>query len=159
MIDNASMRVLSRQTVIQAPRSAVWAALADFGNVDAWAPNMRSCELTGDRTTGIGTRRRMRHAWGFVFEEVVTDWVDEEGFSFNVLSAPFPMIHVQESWQLAGNGRETHVTTNVRYAMSLGLVGRVLDQQLVQFIVQHEMKTGLRGLASYVEQNAASVAC
>jgi hypothetical protein len=69
------------------------------------------------------------------------------------------MIHVQESWQLAGNGRETHVTTNVRYAMSLGLVGRVLDQQLVQFIVQHEMKTGLRGLASYVEQNAASVAC
>jgi ligand-binding SRPBCC domain-containing protein len=154
MIDNASMRVLNEKTVIRASRSAVWSALADFGNVDAWAPNMRACEITGDRSSGVGTRRRMRHAWGFIFEEVVTDWSDGEGLSFNVLSAPFPMVQVQESWQLTGDDRVTHVATQVRYRMSLGIIGRVLDRQLVRFIVQNEMRSGLRGLAKYVENGA-----
>lgn len=146
------MRVLKEYTLIKAPRRAVWAALADFGNVHAWAPNMKWCQLNGQRSSGVGTRRRMRHAWGFVFDEVVTDWQEGEGFSFNVLSAPFPMTRVQESWIIDGDDEITRVATEVRYDMHLGPLGRLLDGQLVRFIVRREMRGGLRGLAGYVER-------
>ena len=150
------MRVLSQQTLIQAPRRVVWEALADFGNVDAWAPSMRICQIIGDQDRGVGTRRRMQHAWGFVFEELVTEWVDEESFSFQVLSAPFPMIRVQETWQLSGDERQTRVATQVRYEMSLGILGRMLDHHMVRFIVQKEMKSGLLGLERYVTNGAGT---
>ncbi len=149
------MRALTEQAVIKATTGAVWTVLADFGRVDRWAPNMKSCQLIGEKETGIGTRRRMRHAWGFQFEEVVTGWAEGAGISFNVLRAPFPMIRVNESWAIRQNGCGTRVVTRVEYDMNLGLLGRLLDWQLVRFIVRREMKAGLRGLSRLLEEQSA----
>lgn len=147
------MRVLTEHVDIQAALPVVWTVLADFGGVDLWAPYMKSCHLIGERASGVGMRRGMRHAWGFRLEEVVTDWTEGRGFSFDVLRAPFPMRHVKESWVItAGNGLTT-VATQVSYAMHLGAAGRLLDWQLVRHIVQREMRTGLMGLKHYIESS------
>jgi len=145
------MRVLTEQVSISAPLAAVWSVLADFGNVDLWAPYMKSCHLVGEQTSGVGMRRGMRHAWGFRFEEAVTDWTEGRGFSFDVLRAPFPMTHVKESWVITGGNSHTTVATQVSYGMYLGLLGQALDWPLVRFIVQREMRSGLAGLKQYVE--------
>ncbi|NCF62719.1 MAG: hypothetical protein GWP58_07695 [Gammaproteobacteria bacterium] len=148
------MRVLSEQVDINAPAQAVWEVLADFGGVADWAPYMRKSHLIGDLQSGIGTRRGMRHAWGFRFEESVTEWNEGDGYSFDVFRAPFPMKDVKESW-IAGrdNGLST-VSTRVTYEMHLGPVGRILDWMMVRFIVQREMRAGLRGLKQYLETGA-----
>ena len=39
--------------------------------------------------------------------------------------------------------------------MNLGLLGRLLDWQLVRFIVRREMKAGLRGLSRLLEEQSA----
>ena len=85
------MRILTDSVVIQAPIENVWAALADFGDVAAWAPYMRVSHLLGDQATGVGTRRAMQHELGFRFEERVTEWTEGEGIAFDVLKAPWPM--------------------------------------------------------------------
>lgn len=148
------MRVLEERVELEAPAARVWAALADFGGVARWAPYMRSSRLLGDQAAGVGTRRAMRHAWGFRFEECVTQWHDGKGFAFDVLKAPFPMHDVKESWAMAREDGWTVVSTQVRYGMRLGLVGRALDALLVRFLVRREMRTGLRGLKLYVERKA-----
>jgi hypothetical protein len=38
--------------------------------------------------------------------------------------------------------------------MHLGPVGRILDWMMVRFIVQREMRAGLRGLKQYLETGA-----
>jgi len=148
------MRLLQERVDIGAPLEQVWEVLADFGGVCDWAPYMRASHLIGETTTGVGMRRGMRHAWGFRFEETVTQWHDGKGFSFDVLKAPFPMMNVKETWVVGHEQGETVVETQVRYDMRLGAVGTILDWVLVRFVVRREMRAGLGGLKRYVEERS-----
>jgi len=146
------MRELTEQVEILAPSHVVWAALADFGGVSDWAPYMRTSHLIGDIKSGVGTRRGMRHAWGFRFEEAVTEWNEGDGYSFDVFRAPFPMKNVHESWKAGHDNGFSTVTTRVNYGMKLGFIGSMIDWLLVRFVVQREMRAGLRGLKQHLEQ-------
>lgn len=145
------MRILEERVEIDAPLTVVWSLLADFGAVAAWAPYMRASYLVGDIRSGVGTRRAMRHAWGFRFEETVTQWHEGKGFAFDVLRAPFPMKDVKETWAVSVESGVTVVATQVRYGMRLGPVGQLLDWLLVRFVVRREMRAGLRGLRQSAE--------
>jgi ligand-binding SRPBCC domain-containing protein len=147
------MRVLEERVELRAPAPQVWAVLADFGGVATWAPYMRNSQLLGQQAVGVGARRAMRHAWGFRFEECVTQWHEGKGFSFDVLKAPFPMKNVKETWAIAREDGHTVVSTQVRYGMRLGWVGRILDRLLVRFLVRREMRAGLRGLRQHLERS------
>jgi len=148
------MRLLEERVEIMAPAQLVWDVLADFGGVEKWAPYMRKSQLIGEQDTGVGMRRGMRHAWGFRFEEVVTQWHEGKGFAFDVLKAPFPMKEVKEVWVLAPENSHTAVETQVRYGTHLGLLGGIVDWLLVRFVVRREMRAGLRGLKEFAEQAA-----
>jgi len=148
------MRLLEERVEIKAPAELVWDVLADFGGVENWAPYMRRSHLIGDQDTGIGMRRGMRHAWGFRFEEVVTQWHESKGFAFDVLKAPFPMRDVKEVWVLAPENGHTAVETQVRYGTHLGPLGALVDWLLVRFVVRREMRAGLGGLKEYTERTA-----
>ena len=146
------MRELKEQIAITREHQAVWELLADFGGVSRWAPYMKTSHLIGDVQSGVGMRRGMRHAWGFRFEEAVTQWNDGQGFSFDVLRAPFPMKDVRESWQISHENGVSIVSTHVTYDMHLGLLGKALDWFLLRFIVRREMRSGLKGLKAHSEQ-------
>jgi ligand-binding SRPBCC domain-containing protein len=148
------MRLLEERVEIEAPAELVWEVLADFGGVQNWAPYMRRSHLIGEQDTGIGMRRGMRHAWGFRFEEVVTQWHESKGFAFDVLKAPFPMRDVKEVWVLAPENGHTAVETQVRYGTHLGPLGALVDWLLVRFVVRREMRAGLGGLKEYTERAA-----
>lgn len=152
------MRTLSEQVNINAPSHAVWVALADFGGVSAWAPYMKESHLIGKLESGVGTRRSMRHSFGFRFEELVTDWDDDRGFAFDVFKAPFPMKDVHETWVTSRENNHAIVATQVNYGMKLGPLGALIDWMVVRFIVRREMRAGLRGLKQYVEREAETLA-
>jgi hypothetical protein len=117
---------------------------------------MRSSRIKGDRKTGAGACRVMRHAWGFSIEESVTQWTDGVGYSFELLRAPFPMSGVRETWLLEASGAHSTITTQVSYDMRLGAIGALLDMLLVRYLVSREMRAGLRGLKKYLEMNTTS---
>lgn len=145
------MRELKETVDIATPRQNVWELLADFGGVSDWAPYMKHSHLIGDIQSGVGMRRGMRHAWGFRFEEAVTQWNDGQGFSFDVFRAPFPMKDVKESWIIDHSNGYSTVSTRVTYGMHMGPFGRAIDWLLVRFIVKREMRAGLRGLKQHSE--------
>ena len=147
------MRVLFVQATIQASSTSAWLALADFGDVAAWAPYMRVSHLVGNQQTGVGTRRAMQHELGFRFEERVTAWEEGKGLAFDVLKAPWPMKNVRESWQIRPENSSCTISTRVEYDMKLGPLGKLLDWILVRFIVRREMRSGVRGLKAYLEQS------
>jgi ligand-binding SRPBCC domain-containing protein len=146
------MRKLQQRIVSPVPKQALWEVLADFGGVQKWAPGMRRSRLLGDSETGVGTLRVMRHRWGFRIEELVTAWDEGEGYSFELLQAPFPMRNVCETWKLESEGRQTVVSTTVAYQMGLGIFGSLLDFFLVRFLVTREMRMGIHALEQYAER-------
>lgn len=147
------MRTLIQSTKIHASPETVWSALADFGDVAAWAPYMRVSHLVGTQASGPGTRRAMQHELGFRFEERVTAWREGQGYDFDVLKAPWPMNNVRESWNMTPEEDGVTVTTRVDYDMKLGVGGTLLDALLVRFIVMREMRSGVDGLKAYVERS------
>jgi ligand-binding SRPBCC domain-containing protein len=151
------MRILNEQVSLTAPQSEVWAVLEDFGGVAKWAPNMRRSKLVGSQATGSGARRIMHHHLGFNFEEVITEWNQGTGYSFEVYRAPYPMKNVRENWSLTHHNGQSLVSTQVSYDMSLSLLGRWLDGLLVRHIVRREMRAGLSGLKRYVEKATAGL--
>jgi hypothetical protein len=152
------MRLINESVEIETSVDLVWSVLDDFGDVAIWAPYMRHSELIGEQQTGVGTRRKLRHFWGFRLEEVVTEWNDRSGFKFKVNRAPWPMKDVWETWVIQhGNGRTT-VASSVEYDMKLWVPGKLLDWILVRHIVRREMRTGLKGLKDYTEQRQAGAA-
>lgn len=148
------MRLLQERVEIDAPAYLVWNLLADFGGVAKWAPYMRRSRLIGSQSSGIGMRRKMRHAWGFGFEEVVTQWHEGKGLAFDVLKAPCPMKEVKETWVLAEENGNSVVETQVRYATRFGAFGAAVDWLLVRFVVRREMRAGLGGLKKFAERMA-----
>ena len=67
------MRILTEQTSILASDKDLWSVMEDFGGVYKWAPYIHKSALAGRQTTGVGTCRFLRHVWGFILEEVVTE--------------------------------------------------------------------------------------
>jgi hypothetical protein len=151
------MRALTEKIGIKALPHVVWEVLEDFGGVSKWAPYMRRSSLVGNQQNGVGASRFMRHAWGFSFEETVTEWTDNHGFSFDVHRAPFPMKDVHETWVTGQNKGLSIVTTRVTYGMRLGFLGSLVDWVLVRFVVRREMRAGLLGLKKYVERKSNSI--
>jgi ligand-binding SRPBCC domain-containing protein len=148
------MRKLEEEIVTGLSRQAVWEVLADFGGVQKWAPGMRRSRLEGDSATGVGTRRVMRHRWGFRIAEVVTEWNEGSGYAFDLLQAPFPMENVHETWLLEHDAGGTRITTTVSYDMGVSPLGALLDALLVRFLVAREMRAGLRALIAYAERHS-----
>lgn len=150
------MRKLVDRIVIETPKEAVWDAMADFGSAAPWAPGMRESSLKGEKKTGVGTQRVLRHVWGFSIEEIVTEWVDGAGYSFELVKAPFPMRDVCETWILRPDDNHALLTITVSYGMRLGLIGDLLDALLVKFLVAREIRMGISGLKHHVEQKFAN---
>ena len=150
------MRLVKETIEIRASLDVVWAILENFGDVATWAPYMRHSALIGEQKTGVGTRRKLRHDWGFYIEEAVTEWDTGRGFAFDVIKAPYPMKNVRETWVIEhGNGR-TVVASTVEYSMGLDSLGLLLDTALVQHIVRREMRAGLRGLKACAERTMSA---
>ena len=148
------MRALTEKIGIQASPHVVWEVLEDFGGVSKWAPYMRRSSLVGNQQNGVGTSRFMRHAWGFSFEETITEWTDNHGFSFDVHRAPFPRKDVHETWVTGQDKGLSTVTTRVSYGMRLGILGNLVDWVLVRFGVRRDMRAGLLGLTKYLESTS-----
>jgi len=145
------MRQLTEHIDIEAPTSAVWHTLSDFGGVARWAPYLRAAAVVGAPEHGVGSYRVLRHFWGFRLEEAVVEWTDHQGYTFDVVVAPFPIGGVRETWALQGGSPHVTVTTTVSYGMRLAWLGSLLDWLLVRHLIRREMRAGLRALRRYVE--------
>jgi ligand-binding SRPBCC domain-containing protein len=148
------MRKLQQGIVATVSPQAVWKVLARFGNVEEWAPGIRRCRLVSDQATGVGTRRVIRHAWGFRIDESVTKWNEGQGMAFELLKAPFPMKNTVETWEIAAENGGTRITTTVSYDMGIGPLGALLDLAFVRFVVEREMRRGLEALVAFIEEEA-----
>lgn len=108
------MTSVSRTGSIPAPPEVVWDALADFGAIVVWAPNVdHSCLLT-EESSDVGTARRIQ-AGRTTLVETVTEWTPPDGaragvVSYSLVGLPKVVRSVTNSWRLESHGGRTAVT-------------------------------------------------
>ncbi len=108
------MATVERSGLVAAPSDAVWEALADFGAISSWAPNVdHSCLMT-EQTEGVGTVRRIQTGRTTIVE-TVERWEPGVGMSYRITGLPPVIKSVTNTWRLGASGDSTMVqlTTDI----------------------------------------------
>jgi len=145
------MAETAHSVTIVRPRREVWAALADFGAISRWAPNVDHSCLTTSQREGVGTQRRVQVGRNALLERVL-EWAPEHRLAYELEGLPPALRSVVNSWELAESDSSTTATLTSRIdggsrppqKLIAHVLGRVLGK------ASREM---LDGLKSHVEQD------
>jgi len=136
------MGTVSVNRMIAAPREAVWAVLADFGNISRWNDGVKNSWLTGGEATGIGATRHCDLQPIGKLEETVTEWVPNERMVVRIDDAKvLPIASGEVTFSLLHGGEgKTKVNVAYDYTTKWGFVGRALDSTIAA-----QLTTGFEG--------------
>lgn len=146
------MAEIAETVGITRPTHDVWAALADFGGISHWAPNVDHSCLTTEQGEGLGTTRRVQVGRTALLERVVA-WEPGEVVAYSIQGLPPVVRSVTNTWRLEGAGSGTTVT--LTSAIDTGprppqqVIGRVVARGLAK--ASREM---LAGLKAHLEEGA-----
>mgnify|MGYP001820356679 FL=1 len=96
------------QTSIARPAAEVWAALADFGAISRWAPNVDHSCLMAEQRDGVGAVRRVQVGRNALLERIVV-WEPGERLAYEIEGLPPVIRSVTNTWHLAGSDSSTSV--------------------------------------------------
>lgn len=146
------MAEIAHATSIARPPEVVWAALADFGGISRWAPNVDHSCLTTSQREGVGAVRRVQVGRNALLERVV-EWEPGDRIAYAIEGLPPVVRAAVNTWSLeASQSREgdddaTEVT--LRTLVDAGpqpprqVVARVVARAMGKASVQ--MLAGLKG--------------
>ena len=140
---------LQRAATIGAPPEVVWATLADFDAISAWAGNVDHSSATTETTEGVGAARRVQ-AGRVVLIETVTVWEAPTTLAYTLDGLPPLARTVTNRWDLApapGDATSVILTTTIeplggpKGRIGQRILGRVLGKaadDLVQGLAAHD---------------------
>jgi len=103
------MATVERTAVIDAPADQVWAVLADFESISAWAGFVDHSCLMSEQTAGVGMARRIQMGRTTVIE-TVTAWESGALISYVITGLPPVIRSVTNTWRLGVSGDSTMVS-------------------------------------------------
>jgi carbon monoxide dehydrogenase subunit G len=140
---------VERTADLRHPPHAVWAVLADFGEISGWAPNVDHSCLMSEQTSGVGASRRIQTG-RTTLVETVTEWEPGSRLSYAISGLPVVIRSVTNTWHLepAGEATKVQLTSEID-------TGPRPPQQLVARVVARVLGSAsdkmLGGLARYLD--------
>jgi uncharacterized protein YndB with AHSA1/START domain len=118
-------RHITVQRRMAASPGSVWALFADFPNLANHWSGLRATTAIGNRTSGVGARRRVELKPIGTMDETVTAW--EEGRRIDTENHPsvsVPFNRAETTLTLEPEGEGTLARFNYRYVPKGGPIGR-----------------------------------
>ena len=108
------MNEVNRSIEVPASPDAVWAVLADFGSISRWAPVVDHSCLLSDRTSGVGTVRRVQTGRVTLVERVEV-WEPGSRRAYVIEGLPPVLKSVTNKWTLepAPSGCRVTLTSGI----------------------------------------------
>jgi uncharacterized protein YndB with AHSA1/START domain len=145
------MSTFTRQTEISAPVSAVWAALADIGNIATWNPGVIESHNTTAETTGLGACRYCDLGGKNYLHEEVVAYEPENRITMRITETNLPFQQADIQFDLQPAGDHTLVSVSPMYKIKYGPLGSLMDLVMVRRTYAQGMDNLLAGLKDYVE--------
>ena len=130
------MRNATAERTLRAPRSSVWAVLADYPNIGDWNDGIKNSYAIGDATEGVGASRQCDLvANGMRMRETVTEWAPEQRMVLVVDNIEKqPIKQATMTFTLSDGGKTTPFEMSYDYEPKGGrlafLFGPLLDRQM-----------------------------
>lgn len=139
------MRNVTLKRDLAAPRSKVWAVLADFPNIADWNDGIKKSYSTSEAVEGVGAKRHCDLAPVGALKETVLEWVPEERLVISIDEASkVPIKKGRMTFTLADGGDTTAFTMSYDYEAKGGPLA---------FIIGPMMKRPLtKGFTGFIDQ-------
>jgi uncharacterized protein YndB with AHSA1/START domain len=129
------MRNVKVERTLAAPRSSVWAVLADYPNIADWNDGVKKSYAIGDATEGVGAQRQTELVPTGAMRETVAEWVPEERMEIAIDKVEkMPVKQARMTFTLSGGDETTLFTMSYDYEPKGGplafILGPVLDRQM-----------------------------
>ncbi|MFQ5612189.1 MAG: SRPBCC family protein [Anaerolineae bacterium] len=136
---------------IDAPVNAVWAVLADIGEIYRWNPGVVSSHLTTDTATDVGASRYCDLGGNNYLDEKVVEWEEGQRLTMRIVRTNLPFKTADIRFKLRADNGATVVSVSPDYRLKFSLLGTLLDQLYVRRTYAKGMKALLTGLKHYIE--------
>jgi len=129
------MRHVKLERTLAAPRSSVWAVLADYPNIADWNDGVKNSYAIGDATEGVGAQRQTELVpdGKMRMRETVAEWVPEERMVIAIDKVEkMPVKQARMTFTLSGGDETTLFTMRYEYEPKGALwsfLGPFLDRQ------------------------------
>ena len=143
------MRNITVERTIDAPRSSVWAVLADYPNIVDWNDAVTNSYAIGDATEGVGAQRQTELAptGAMRMRETVAEWVPEEKMVIAIDEMEkMPVKRARQTLTLADGGGDTRFTMSYDYEPKGGPFAFVLA-----LVLNPQMNKGFNGFIDSLE--------
>lgn len=147
------MTTIERSIAIDAPSAAVWSALADFGGISAWNPNVKTSRLTSAGDVGVGITRECQLTPMGTVQERVTEWVAGESMTIEIYefkNVP-GMRQGVAKLRVEPLGGQSVVHMHMRYSVGLGPIGAGMNAAVMKRQFGSSIAKLLAGLKVHVE--------
>ncbi len=131
------MRNVEVERTVAAPRSSVWAVLADYPNIADWNDGVTKSYGIGDAAEGIGAVRQCELApnGSMQMRETVAEWVPEEKMVIAIDQIEkMPVKRATMTFSMSDGGDTTSFTMRYEYEPKGGplaaLYGPMMDKQM-----------------------------
>lgn len=148
------MRNLKIERTVQAPRSAVWAVLADYPNIADWNDGVNASFAIGDAVEGVGAQRKCELDGSVSMHETVTEWVPEQKMAIVIdRIEKMPVNEAAMTFTLGDGGGTTPFTMSYDYEPKGGPFGF-----LIAAMMGRPMRKGFNGFIDSLEKAAQETA-
>jgi hypothetical protein len=146
------MSQIIKQIQINTAVDKVWQVLADFGGAENWAPTVVQSRCPTDIKRGVGARRILTTIRGDVTEEVIVEWNEGHGFTFEIPDGLASIVNtLRESWAVEPVSNGATVVVRMDYQMKEGIVNSFLDSLVVKRELTKILIQNLAGLKHHIE--------
>jgi len=150
------MATFTKTTVINAPKPAVWATLADIGSISVWNPGVKASHETSDAASGLGSTRHCDLGGRNYLDEEVVEFDEGTVITMRIVGSNMPFAEADIRFTLEEQQSGTEVSVTPDYRLKYGPVGVAMDKLMVQRTYEKGMSGLLRGLKRHVESEFAA---
>ena len=118
---------IQRSIEITAPPDKIWPLLVEPVKIMKWFNLLRKFEYTGEQRSGVGATFYYEEKSGPQLSKlsyVVTEWVENERFAFNLTSGP--LKRDDQIWSIAGTPSGSRFTLTEDVEMPWGIAGKII---------------------------------
>lgn len=144
------MGSIEQETIIEASPDRVWAVLSDFGNPQAWSPNVTHSAVLGEQQSGVGCERNCTIPGFGQVTERATEWSEGERITIEGLGIPM-MRSFASTWSIEPAGDKTRLRATLKYQPRFGPFGRLMAALVMQRKIRATLRSSVAGLKFHVE--------
>lgn len=141
------------ERTLDAPRSQVWAVLADYGNIVDWNSGIKASRVTGDAPDGVGARRHCDLSPAGSVEETILGWEPESELVISIDSSKnLPIKQGVVTFALDDGGETTPLKISYDYEAKGGPISGIVGK-----IMAGALRKGFNGFVDDLEVASKAV--